>query len=161
VTATRHCHTPDGTFRKILPPDQVRRELADEDVFASGRCTALLADCINAADRDHAHLPVVRALVSQVCDSLLAAAQATGTTGRLDQCFLWYLLGLGGWLVPAYHPAVYQHTLRNPVPSSIKTGGSPSSAGRRPAPGPRRVRPGPGSPASWSTSRPRSGRRSR
>jgi hypothetical protein len=251
VTATRHCHTPDGTFRKVLPPDQARRELAGwqavaellpapqlldvrdsgdereivyEDVFASGRCTALLADCINAADRDRAHLPVVRALVSQVCDSLLAAAQATRTTGRLDQCvpdlhltrlapggrldrwythgrpawvlgshllsvsdlacrtlvaggrelgtawpvtlpalrsalaghtrwataitqgdvtepniaaplcwldfehagrnalasdtanFLWYLLGLGGWLVPAYHPAVCQHTLRNPVP---------------------------------------------
>jgi hypothetical protein len=30
--------------------------------------------------------------------------------------FLWYLLGMGGWLVPAYQPAVYARTLRTPVP---------------------------------------------
>lgn len=30
--------------------------------------------------------------------------------------FLWYLLGMGGWLVPGYQPGVYQRTLRNPVP---------------------------------------------
>jgi len=30
--------------------------------------------------------------------------------------FLWYLLGMGGWLVPAYQPAVYERTLRNPRP---------------------------------------------
>jgi hypothetical protein len=29
---------------------------------------------------------------------------------------LWYLLSLGGWLVPAYHPATYAHTLRHPQP---------------------------------------------
>jgi hypothetical protein len=30
--------------------------------------------------------------------------------------FLWYLLGMGGWLVPAYQPHVYQRTLRTPFP---------------------------------------------
>ena len=29
---------------------------------------------------------------------------------------LWYLLGMGGWLVPAYQPEVYARTLRAPVP---------------------------------------------
>ncbi|MDQ2874206.1 MAG: NUDIX domain-containing protein, partial [Actinomycetota bacterium] len=29
---------------------------------------------------------------------------------------LWYLLGMGGWLVPAYQPATYARTLRYPVP---------------------------------------------
>jgi ADP-ribose pyrophosphatase YjhB (NUDIX family) len=29
---------------------------------------------------------------------------------------LWYLLGMGGWLVPAYQPATYARTLRRPVP---------------------------------------------
>jgi len=252
VTATRHHHAPDGTFRKVLPADQARRELAGrqmvaklmpvprllevrdvedgceivyEDVFASGRCTGLLADCINTADRNPDAIPVVRALVSQVCDHLLAATEATGTMARLDECvpdlhltrlapggrldrwytcpphptwvltgrrlgpadlasrvlvaggrelglawpvdllalrsalaghtrwatavtqgdvtepnitqpvcwldfehagrnalasdaanFLWYLLGMGGWLVPAYQPGVYKRTLRAPVP---------------------------------------------
>lgn len=252
MTATRHYHAPDGTFRKILPPDQARRELAGwrmvaklmpvprlldvrqakdgyevvyEDVFASGRCTSLLADCINAADRDHSRLPPVRALVNQVCDGLLAATQATGAISMLEACvpdlhaarltpggrldrwythppqpawvvdgqrlgpadlvgralviggrevgpgwpvdiaelrsalsgrtcwvtaitqgdvtepnitrplcwldfehagrnalasdaanFLWYLLGMGGWLVPTYEPGVYARTLRTPVP---------------------------------------------
>jgi hypothetical protein len=252
VTATRHYHAPDGTFRKILPTDQARRELAGrqmvaklmpvprllevrnvedgreivyEDVFASGRCTGLLADCINTADRDPGAIPVVRALVNEVCDHLLAATEATGTVSRLDECvpdlhlarlapggrldrwythppapawalagqrlgpadlasrtllaggrdlgpawpvnlpqlrsalaghtrwataitqgdvtepnitqplcwldfehagrnalagdaanFLWYLLGMGGWLVPTYQPSVYARTLRAPVP---------------------------------------------
>jgi len=250
VTATRHYHATDGTFRKILPRDQASRELAGrrmlaelmpiprlvgvrqamdgceivyEDVFASGRCTGLLADCINTADRDHYQLSAVRALVNQVCDSLLAAAQAAGAMRTLDACvpdlhaarlapggrldrwythppqpswvvdgqrlgpaelagrtlvaggrkfgpgwpvnlpelrsalagywataitqgdvtepniaqplcwldfehagrnalasdaanFLWYLLGMGGWLVPAYQPGVYARTLRTPVP---------------------------------------------
>jgi hypothetical protein len=251
VTANRHYHAPDGTFRKVLAAHQARRELVGwqvvasrlpvprlmdvreagaereivyEDVFASGRCTALLADLISAADRDPAYLPAVRALVSQVCDSLLATTQATRATGRLDECvpdlhlarlapsgrldrwythgrpawalgcqvlsvtelacrklvangrelgsawpvdlpalrtalagqtrwataitqgdvtepniaaplcwldfehagrnalvsdaatFLWYLLGMGGWLVPGYQPGLYQRTLRNPVP---------------------------------------------
>jgi len=30
--------------------------------------------------------------------------------------FLWYLLGMGGWLVPTYQPGVYERTLRTPVP---------------------------------------------
>ena len=30
--------------------------------------------------------------------------------------FLWYLLGMGGWLVPAYQADVYKRTLRAPVP---------------------------------------------
>lgn len=252
MTATRYDHAPDGAFRKVLRSDQARRELAGhrtvadllpvprlvdvrqvndcyeivyEDVFASGRCTSLLADCINTADRDHSHLPAVRALVNEVCDSLLTAAQATGAIRTLDACvpdlhavrlapggrldrwyshpphpawvvggqplgpaelatrilvtsgrevgpgwpvdlhelrsalaghtrwvtaitqgdvtepniaqplcwldfehagrnalagdaanFLWYLLGMGGWLVPTYQPGVYARTLRTPVP---------------------------------------------
>jgi hypothetical protein len=251
MTATRCYHAPDGTFRKVLPLDQARRELAGrqavakllpvprlvavrraregceivyEDVFASERCKCLLADCINTADRDPAHAPVVQALVNQVCDHLLAATHMTGATSRLDGCvpdlhmarlapsgrldrwythspqpawtvggerlgpadlasrtlvaggrelgsawpvdlpelrsalaghvhwttavtqgdvtepnitqplcwldfehagrnalasdtanFLWYLLGMGGWLVPAYQPGVYARTLRTPV----------------------------------------------
>jgi hypothetical protein len=252
VTATRHYHAPDGTFRKVLPADRARREVAGrrmvakllpvprlldvrevqdgceivyEDVFASGRCTSLLADCINAADRDPNRVPLVRTLVNQVCDGLLAAIEATGTLARLDACvpdlhvarlapggrldswytyppypawvidgqrldladlvdrtlvaggrelgpawpvalresrsvlagraqwvtaitqgdvtepnltnplcwldfehagrnalasdtanFLWYLLGMGGWLVPTYQADVYERTLRAPVP---------------------------------------------
>jgi hypothetical protein len=252
VTATRHYHALDWTFRKVLPADQARRELAGhqaaagllpvpqllevrpvpggseivyEDVFASGRCTGLLADWINTADRDPAQVPVVRALVNQVCDSLLAATAATGVISPLQACvpdlhlarlapggrldrwytlpphpawllggqwlssadlvgrtlvaggqemgcgwpvnlpalrsaltgstrwataitqgdvtepniaqplcwldfehagrnalasdtanFLWYLLGMGGWLVPTYQPGVYARTLRTPVP---------------------------------------------
>jgi hypothetical protein len=252
MTATRHYHAADGTFRKVMPPDRARRELAGhqavagllpvprlldtreaedgceivyEDVFASGRSTALLADCINAADRDPAQVPAVRALINQVCDHLVAAAEATATTSTLDTCvpdlhlarltpggrldrwytdppypawllgnqqlgptdlacrtlvadgrelgsawpvavpelrsalagrircataitqgdvtepnitnplcwldfehagrnalaadtanLLWYLLGMGGWLVPTYQPGVYARTLRTPVP---------------------------------------------
>jgi hypothetical protein len=252
MTGTRHYHAPDGTFRKVLPPDRARRELAGwqavawllpvprlrdvrdiaegsevvyEDVFASGRCSGLLADSINAADWHPGEASAVRTLVDQVCDSLLTAAEATGATGRLDECvpdlyaerlaprgrldrwyfsqprpaweidgqhlgldelasrtwvvgggildlewaaaltglrsalaghtrwataitqgdvtepniadplcwldfehagrnalagevanFLWYLLGMGGWLVPAYQPEVYARTLRTPIP---------------------------------------------
>jgi hypothetical protein len=113
VTATRHYHAADGTFRKVLPADRARREVAGqravagllpvprlldvrdvgdgceivyEDVFASGRCAGLLADRINAADRDPGQVPAVRALVSQVCDDLLAAAGATGAMSGLDAC---------------------------------------------------------------------------
>jgi len=252
VTATRHYHAPDGTFRKVLPLDRARREVvgwravarllpvprlrdvrdvADgcevvyEDVFASGRCCELLADSINTAARHLGEAGAVRALVDRVCDDLLTAAGATGVTARLEECvpdlyaerlvpggrldrwytcpprpawvvdgqrldlgdlarrtwvvdgrtlgcrwpaaltglrsalaghtrwttaitqgdvtepnitdplcwldfehagrnalagdvanFLWYLLGMGGWLVPAYQPEVYERTLRTPVP---------------------------------------------
>ena len=252
MSATRHYHAPDGTFRKVLAPERARREVAGwqaaartlpvprllgarevadgceivyEDVFASGRCTGVLADCINDADRDPSRIPAVRGLVSQVCDGLLAATEATGKVSRLDSCvpdlhaarlvpggrldrwytrpprlawvlggqqvdladlasrtlvaggrelgsgwpvalpklrsvlaehtrwataitqgdvtepniteplcwldfehagrnvlaadianFLWYLLGMGGWLVPAYQADVYERTLRTPVP---------------------------------------------
>jgi hypothetical protein len=34
VTTTKYCHAPDGTFRKILPRDQARRELADRRMVA-------------------------------------------------------------------------------------------------------------------------------
>jgi hypothetical protein len=252
VTATRHYHAADGTFRKVLPADRARREVAGqqavagllpvpqlvdvqdvedgceiiyEDIFASGRAAGLLADRINAADRDPGQVPAVRALINQVCDDLLATAGATATMSRLDACvpdlhvarlapgsrldrwytcpphpawvlggqrldpadlarrtlvaggrelgsgwpvalpelrsalagharwataitqgdvtepniadplcwldfehagrnvlaadtanFLWYLLGMGGWLVPAYQAGVYERTLRAPVP---------------------------------------------
>ncbi|HET9894621.1 MAG TPA: hypothetical protein VFQ44_06770 [Streptosporangiaceae bacterium] len=255
MTATRHYQAPDGTFRKVLRPAQARREIvgwrtvaellpvprlvdvrqaedcyevAYEDVFASGRCTRLLADCINTADRDPSRRPAVQALVNQVCDSLLAATQATGRMSMLGTCvpdlhtarltpggrldrwyahppqpawivdgqqlgpadlasralvvggyevgsgwpvdlpklrtalaerttwvtaisqgdvtepniteplcwldfehaglnavasdaatFLWYLLGMGGWLVPTYQPDVYKRTLRTPVPPIV------------------------------------------
>ena len=252
MTATRNYHAPDGTFRKVLPPDRARREVAGwravatmfpvpllrdvrdvadgcevvyEDVFASGRCRWLLADSINSADRHPGDAGAVRALVDRVCDDLLTAAEATGVSGRLEECvpdlyaerldpggrldrwytcpprpawvidgqrldlcdlasrtwvvngralgcgwpaaltglrsvlaghtrwataitqgdvtepnitdplcwldfeyagrnalagdvanFLWYLLGMGGWLVPAYQPEVYARTLRIPLP---------------------------------------------
>lgn len=32
---------------------------------------------------------------------------------------LWYLLGMGGWLVPRYQPEVYARTLRRPLPPVI------------------------------------------
>jgi hypothetical protein len=252
VTATWHYHAADGTFRKVLPPDRARREVAGwqavasllpvprlrevreaadgcevvyDDVFAPGRSRGLLADSINAADRHPGQAAAVAALVDRVCDDLLTAARATGETSRLGDCvpdlyaarlapggrldrwytwpplpawpvdgqrldlddlgrrtwvvqgralgsgwpavlaglrvalaghtrwataitqgdvtepniteplcwldfehagrnalagdaanFLWYLLGMGGWLVPAYQPAVYARTLRTPVP---------------------------------------------
>jgi hypothetical protein len=252
MTATRHYHAPDGTFRKILPLGRARREIAGwravadllpvpclrgirrtadgcelvyDDVFASGRCRWLLADRINAADRDPGQATAVTALVNRVCDDLLTTAHTTGRTSRLDECvpdlyavrlapggrldrwyryppppawpingqrldlddlarriwvvqgrplgsgwpaaltglratlaahtrwttaitqgdvtepniteplcwldfehagrnvlagdaanLLWYLLGMGGWLVPAYEPDVYGRTLRTPIP---------------------------------------------
>lgn len=252
VTATRHYHASDGTFRKVLPPDRACREMAGlraiaglfpvphlwgvrevedgtelvyEDLFASWYYRGLLADAINAADRQPSQAVRVQALVSAVCDGLLAANEATGSICRLDECvpalyaarlapggrldcwyrrsprptwvidgqhidlddlaarslvvrgrplgpgwpanfsamrsalcansrwttaitqgdatepniaeplcwmdfehagrnalagdvanLLWYLLGLGGWLVPTYQPAVYRRTLRMPVP---------------------------------------------
>lgn len=267
MTATRHYHAPDGTFRKILPPDRARREVAGwravatmfpvprlrdirdvedgcevvyEDVFASGRCRWLLADSINSADRHPGDAGAVRALVDRVCDDLLTAAEATGVTARLEECvpdlyaerlvpggrldrwytcpprpawvidgqrldlgdlasrtwvvdghalgcgwpaaltglrsvlaghtrwataitqgdvtepnitdplcwldfehagrnalagdvanFLWYLLGMGGWLVPAYQPEVYARTLRTPSPLQP----CPSSTGCASQPG--------------------------
>jgi len=253
VTATRHYHAPDGTFRKVLPRDQARREVAgwkavsgllpvprlwgvrdaadDEceliyaDVFATGRSTRLLADSINAADREPKLAITVRTLVDNICDSLLTATHATRSVAPLEECvpdlhlarlqpggrldrwynnpppatwiidgqqldlhdlagqtivadgtelapgwplylaqtrraltatsrwitaitqgdptepniteplcwldlehagrnalaadladLLWYLLGMGGWLVPTYQPRVYQRTLCTPVP---------------------------------------------
>jgi hypothetical protein len=252
MTATRHYYAPDGTFRKVLPPDRACREVAGlravaglfpvphlwrvhevedgcelvyEDLFASGCYRGLLADAINAADRQLSQAVRVQALVSAVCDNLLAATEATGAVRRLDECvpalyaarlapggrldcwyrrsprptwaidgqrldlddlaarslvargrllgpgwpasframrsalsansrwttaitqgdatepniteplcwldfehagrnalagdianLLWYLLGMGGWLVPTYQPAVYGRTLRTPVP---------------------------------------------
>lgn len=78
MTGSGHYHAPDGTFRKVMPPDRAAREAAGwravaglapvpalhgiqgagteceviyEDVFASGRCSRLLADAIGDADR--------------------------------------------------------------------------------------------------------------
>jgi ADP-ribose pyrophosphatase YjhB (NUDIX family) len=252
VTGSGHYHAPDGTFRKVMPADRAAREAAGwravaglapvpalhgirgagtecevvyEDVFASGRCSRLLADAIGAADRRPALAGEAADLVGAACDSLLAAAAATGEVrpladcepalyaarlapgGRLDRwyarpplpawtiggqvlgpdeltgrtlvvngrplgpawpagvsalrsmlppggrhvtavtqgdvtepniagplcwldfehagrnalagdaaCLLWYLLGMGGWLVPAYQPGTYARTLRSPEP---------------------------------------------
>jgi hypothetical protein len=252
MTAIRHYHAPDGTFRKVLPQDRACREVAGlraiaglfpvphlwgvrevedgselvyEDLFASGCYRGLLADVINAADREPSQTARVQALISAVCDGLLAANEATGSVCRLDECvpalytarlapggrldcwyrrsprptwvidgqhiglddlaarrlvvrgcslgtgwsanfsamrsalsassrwataitqgdatepniaeplcwmdfehagrntlagdvanLLWYLLGMGGWLVPTYQPTVYRRTLRMPVP---------------------------------------------
>lgn len=112
MTATRHYHAPDGTFRKVLPPDRACREVAGlqaiagvfpvprlwgvrevedgtelvyEDLFAAG-CWGLLADAINAADRQPSQAWRVQELVSAVCDGLLAAKEATGSGCRLDEC---------------------------------------------------------------------------
>jgi len=251
MTAIRHYHAPDGTFRKVLPQDRACREVAGlrsisglfpvphlwgvrevedgaelvyEDLFASGCYRGLLADAINAADRCPPQAGRVQELVSAICDGLLVANEATGAVCRLDECvpalyaarlapggrldrwyrrsprptwvidgqhiglddlaarvfiardrplgagwpanfstmrsalsansrwttaitqgdatepniaeplcwmdfehagrntlagdianLLWYLLGMGGWLVPTYQPAVYRRTLRMPV----------------------------------------------
>lgn len=62
--------------------------LSYEDVFASGRCHALLGDLITAAD--HAPKPsaieAVTSLIDEVCDSLLGAADATGRVLPMSQC---------------------------------------------------------------------------
>ena len=113
MTATGHYYAPDGTFRKVLPHDRARREVAGwkavsellpvphlwgardtsdgceliyADVFATGRATRLLADSINAADREPGLTVTVRTLVDNVCDSLLAATDATGTVTTLREC---------------------------------------------------------------------------
>ena len=258
-----HYHAEDGTFRKRTTPAGAAREISGhaaaaaaglpvprlvgvlglasggcevvyEDVFASGRARWLIADAINAADRDPGRAADVRALINAVCDALHAAAAESGAfaplaacvpalyaariapgarldrwyarppgpTWNLDRqllgpaalrarslivnghaypsawpvvldqlraelaphtqwltaitqgdvtepnvaqareptspaaplCWLdfehagrnalagdlanltWYLLGMGGWLVPAYQPATYERTLRAPVP---------------------------------------------
>jgi len=61
-------------------------EVIYEDVFASGRCHRLLADAINAADRDSRHIPAVRSLVNDICDSILATADATAARKPLANC---------------------------------------------------------------------------
>jgi hypothetical protein len=113
VTAIRHYQAPDGTFCKVLPPAQARRELAGwhavawalpvpqlrdvrevedgcelvyDDILASGPCSRLLADCINAADRRAGGAAAVHSLVDQACDSLLTAANATGALSQLAEC---------------------------------------------------------------------------
>lgn len=113
MTAIRYYLAPDGTFRKVLPPARARREIAGwhavtrllpvpqlwgvrevedgcevvyDDIIASGRCSRLLADSINVADRHAGHVAVVRSLVDQVCDGLLTAADATGAVSRLEEC---------------------------------------------------------------------------
>jgi hypothetical protein len=113
VTATRYYHAPDGTFRKVLPHDQARREVAGwkavsgllpvphlqaardtggeceliyADVFATGRSTRLLADSINAADREPKLAATVRTLVGNICDSLLTATEATRSVATLGEC---------------------------------------------------------------------------
>src|SRR5258708_5779347 len=63
-----------------------RLELVYEDVFAAGRCRRLLADAINAADHESAETGAVQELVNDVCDQLLAAAEATGARNRLAEC---------------------------------------------------------------------------
>jgi len=45
----------------------------------------------------------------------LGARRADALAGDVAN-FLWYLLGMGGWLVPAYRAEVYARTLRTPVP---------------------------------------------
>jgi hypothetical protein len=252
VSGSTFYHATDGTFRKVMSADRGRAEAAGwravaaflpvpqlldirlrvddlelvyEDVFTTGRCRRLLADAINTADREPADAGSVEALVDQVCDQLLAAAEATGAQSRLAECvpelyaarlavggrldqwyahsplpawqlageplglcqlaertlilagrqhrppwpglldvlrtrlapvsrwatavtqgdvtepniaeplcwldfehagrnvlagdaanLLWYLLGMGGWLVPTYQPATYARTLREPRP---------------------------------------------
>ena len=113
MTAIRHYHAPDGTFRKVLPHDRARREVAGwkavsrllpvprlwgardtgegceviyADVFATGQSRRLLADSINAADREPSLTVTVRTLVDTICDSVLAATDATGTVSTLGEC---------------------------------------------------------------------------
>ncbi|GAA3687672.1 hypothetical protein GCM10022224_061100 [Nonomuraea antimicrobica] len=228
-------HHDDGTFRKSLPAAQAQAEarghaavcghlpaaallgttvdpdgrhtLIYQDVFADGRCTALLADLITRADADPRQTPAVTSLIDAACDSILLAAERTGQPapigscrpglyaerlrpgGRLDRWYaaeppltvvtgettvdiayprlftrlreqlatvtataltqgdptepniaaplcwldyqhagrnalageaanlLWYLLAMGGWLVPRYKPLTYWRTVRAPGPA--------------------------------------------
>ncbi|WP_433501728.1 hypothetical protein ACQP1K_29265 (plasmid) [Sphaerimonospora sp. CA-214678] len=107
------CHA-DGTFRKTMPLKRAHRELEGwrsirghlpvaallgghaapggrrtliyEDVFATGRCTRLLADVIADADRDPAQAPAATALVDAICDNWAQAATTTGRTAPIGQC---------------------------------------------------------------------------
>jgi hypothetical protein len=108
-----HYRAADGTFRKPMSHSEATAELRGyravaghlpvprlvgahgrsggveivyEDVFASGRCRRLLADAINAADRDPGQLPAIRSLVDDICDSILATADATASRTRLADC---------------------------------------------------------------------------
>jgi hypothetical protein len=113
MSGSRFYHAGDGTFHKVMPAARglaeaagwrsvaaflpvpqlldVRqhgdeRELVYEDVFTTGRCRRLLADAINAADRQPAEAVAVQLLVEQVCDHLLAGVRASGVRARLDDC---------------------------------------------------------------------------
>jgi len=108
-----HYRAVDGTFRKPMSRSEATAELRGyrtvvahlpvpqllgvhgrsgsvevvyEDVFASSRCHRLLADAINAADRNPDQIPAVRSLVDDICDSMLAAADATASRTRLADC---------------------------------------------------------------------------
>jgi hypothetical protein len=108
-----HYNAADGTFRKTMTDSAAAAELrgyrsvaghlpvprlvgahpaisgveiAYEDIFASGRCHRLLAEAINAADRDPSQLPAVRTFVEAICDSMLTAADSTGSQARLADC---------------------------------------------------------------------------
>ncbi|TYB63287.1 hypothetical protein FXF51_24185 [Nonomuraea sp. PA05] len=98
-------HLADGTFHKTMSthraegeyqgwralrglapvPHLLRRRhngsrttLIYEDVFASGRCTHLLADLLTEADADPARIPAIRALIDAVCDSWQESHDRTG-----------------------------------------------------------------------------------
>ncbi|MDH6131227.1 hypothetical protein P3T37_000596 [Kitasatospora sp. MAA4] len=78
-----HLPVPDLLGRTRLTD---RHLVAYQDVFAGGRCDVLLGDLIAVADRDPAIAPRVEALIDAVCDSLLAAVEATGRSERLSVC---------------------------------------------------------------------------
>ncbi|MDH6113963.1 hypothetical protein P3T36_002784 [Kitasatospora sp. MAP12-15] len=78
-----HLPVPDLLGRTRLAD---RHLVAYQDVFAGGRCDALLGDLIAGADRDPATVPRVEALIDAVCDSLLAAVEATGRLEPLSAC---------------------------------------------------------------------------
>jgi hypothetical protein len=50
VTATRHYHAADGTFRKILPPDRARREVAGQQAVAGQLPVPRLLDVRDVED---------------------------------------------------------------------------------------------------------------
>jgi hypothetical protein len=113
MTSIYHYCAEDGTFRKVVPSDQAKIEVAGwravsgylavprlrevrqmrgcaelvfDDVFTNHRCHGLLADLICDVDGRPELTEEVRALVNAVCDDLLRAIELTGGWARIEDC---------------------------------------------------------------------------
>ena len=87
MTATRNYHAPDGTFRKVLPPDRARREVAGWRAVATMFPVPLLRDVRDVADGCEVVYEDVFAAAAGCW--LTASTPPTVTPATLARCGRW------------------------------------------------------------------------